>query len=805
MLVPLSWIREFVPYEGDAQMLGDRLTMLGLELEDILHPFDYLEQIKTGLVVQCRKHPDSDHLHLCKVDVGAGDLLDIVCGAPNVKEGIKVALAPIGAHLPDGTIIKKAKLRGQLSQGMICSERELGLSDDHSGIMILPDSVEIGHSLLNALDIERDVLEFSITPNRSDCLSILGLAREVALAFDLPLHVPDLPLIFDTSEKVNDLPITIENPDLCWLYSGRILTNIKIAPSPLKMRLRLIACGARPISNIVDITNYVLFETGQPLHAFDLQKIQGKKITVRTAKNGEIFQTLDGKERFLTEKDLCICDAKETIALAGVMGGLASEITEQTSAVFLESAVFQPQTIRKTARRLGINSEASFRFERGVDEQGTIWSLNRACALMASITGAVPNASFSCEEPKPFIGEKISYRPARAQSLLGVPVSYDFQESALIKDGCAVEKTSEASWIVRQPSWRPDLTREVDLIEEVGRIYGMNTIPSILPAIHKTLEENYDEKSEFAFLQTIKHWASGIGLNEAINFSFVGDEDLDRLNLAKDDRISIANPLSIDQHVLRTCLTPGLLNVLGNNLAFGASSIKVFEIANVFTENRQNENNTKETPFLGIILYGLRHEHGWPKLSEDFGYGDIKGLVKNCLNFMHINNFITPVMEEHGFLQPAIKIIVNDKTIGVMGKVKPQITKVFHAQKAVWITEINLEYLRQISEKEQILFNPLSQFPPVRRDITFIIPSSLQTSSTKITIAEIISKIYALKPPHLKDIELVDYFEAKENATENLTFRLTFRNSEKTLKDAEVDKIREKIATSVCKELNIGI
>ncbi len=444
MLLSLSWLREFTPYEGTAEALGDRLTMLGLELEDIRRPYDAISSIVVGHVVSCDNHPESDHLHVCKVDAGQGELLDIVCGAPNVAAGQRVPVALVGTKMPDGMVIKKAKLRGAPSFGMICSERELGLTEDHTGIMVLPESFVVGKPLVDQLTLDREVLDISITPNRADCLSVLGLARETALAYNMPLSIPDLPLELDAAGPEMLVPIDIEDPEHCWLYSGRVITGVKIGPSPMRLRHRLHAVGVRPISNIVDVTNYILFECGQPLHSFDLDRLEGGRIVVRRAQEGDKFTTLDGQERTLTAADLCIRDGARAVALAGVMGGLNSEISDASTNVFLESAVFKPATIRKTSRRLGLSSEASYRFERGIDQQRTVWALDRACAMMAAVSGGRVQRGLSISEPCPFKGASIEFRPARADSLLGVHLTSEFDERVLTGMGCAVDKGETA-------------------------------------------------------------------------------------------------------------------------------------------------------------------------------------------------------------------------------------------------------------------------------------------------------------------------------------------------------------------------
>lgn len=796
MLVPLSWLREFVPYEGTAGSLGDKLTMLGLELEDIINPFAGIRDIKVGFVSQCVEHPDSDHMHCCKVDLGTGELLDIVCGAPNVAQGQKVAVAPVGAVLPDGTRIKKAKLRGQPSFGMICSERELGLSDDHGGILVLPESADVGHSLIDAFNLDTEVLNLSITPNRSDCLSILGIARETAVAYNLPLHVPDLPLILDQRDSEIEVPIQIEDPDLCWLYAGRVITNVSVAPSAFRLRCRLYAVGVRAISNLVDVTNYILFEVGQPLHSFDLDKLEGGSVIVRKAKAGERLVTLDGKDRQLEPDDLCICDAHRPVALAGVMGGLDSEITASTRNVFLESAVFRPQNIRKTSRRLGLQSEASYRFERGVDQRRSIWALDRACSMMATMSGGYVRRGFSLNEPRPFKPVHISYRPARANEILGVEIDSQYQQNILSALGCAVEMHSQNTWIVMQPSWRPDLTREADLVEEVGREYGMDAIEPRLPAIRRSLDDNLASASSFDFWQLVKRWGAGLGLYEAINYSFIGQKDLDFLGLPKEGRLSVFNPLSSDQDTMRTCLAPGLLADLANNLAFGTQSIRLFELANAFESDKESETGARETGLVGVLLSGARHEIPWPHVNEDLDYSDIKGVLENLAGFLHLAMPGLEQVKDHPWLSPCVNVKFGGIPCGYMGRVKPAIAREYHAQKPVWMLELQLDVLASLHKEAMVQFHPLPSFPAIRRDMTV-------QARAGIRAEEILEKIQLTRLPLLEGAVLVDCME--ENTTRNLTFRLVFRHPERTLKDEEADKMREQIADALRRDLNVEI
>ncbi|MDR1777706.1 MAG: phenylalanine--tRNA ligase subunit beta [Desulfovibrio sp.] len=803
MLLSLSWLREFTPYEGSAQALGDRLTMLGLELEDIRNPYAAINGIVVGEVVECRAHPESNHLHLCRVNAGQGELLDIVCGAPNVAAGQKVPVALVGTRLPDGTAIKKARLRGVLSCGMICSERELGLADDHSGIMVLPDAAHPGQRLVDALELDTEVLDISVTPNRADCLSVLGLARETAGAFGLPLIIREAPAFERTGPDLA-VPLEIEDADLCRLYAGRVISGIRVAPSPMRVRQRLNAVGVRAISNIVDVTNYILFECGQPLHSFDMDKLDGGRIVVKTARDGEKFTTLDGQERVLTAGDLCICDAGRIVGLAGVMGGLNTEISAESRNVFLESAVFKPECIRKTSRRLGLSSEASYRFERGIDQERTVWALERACAMMAEFSGGMVCKSLSRLEPKPFVPVEISFRPEKAGELLGLKPDGKFCLATLTGLGCRVEERQGGPWRVSQPSWRPDITREADLVEEVGRMYGLDAIVPVLPPIRGKLEDAGRPESEFAFWTRVKRWGVGLGLNEAVNYSFVGHKDLDHLGLAREGRISILNPLSAEQDVLRTTLAPGLLQALRNNLAQGAAGVRLFELAHVF-EEPQGESPTrdglpveaKETGKIGILLYGSRYDDAWPHEEADVTYSDIKGMVEHLFHFLRLPLPDFELAGEHSSFAPCVNLVLNSQNLGLIGRVRSEQAENFHARKEVWLAECDLDAMRVLHDAARIVFSPLPVYPPVRRDITILAGDGLR-------IGQVLDCLRAFRSPFLSDAVLVDIFEPSPG-DRRLTFRLTFRHAHRTLKDAEVDKEREKIAQCLVKTFGVSV
>ncbi len=801
MLLSMKWLREFVPYTGTAEELGHRLTMLGLELEEIVRPFDDIADIVIGQVVTCEKHPEADKLSVCTVDVGAEEVLNIVCGAPNVRQGLRVPVAMVGVVMPGGMVIKKAKLRGVPSHGMICSERELGLSEDHSGIMELPADAPVGTKFVDYFDMDREVLNISITPNRADCTSVLGLAREVAVAYGLPLTMPQVNVEEHGADCSNDVKITIPDAELCPLYQGRIIEGVKIAPSPYKMRYRLIACGIRPISNMVDVTNYVLLEVGQPLHAFDKDKIKGNEIIIAASVQGEKLTTLDGQERELVAQDITIRDPQGPIALAGTMGGLDSEITESSKAVFLESAVFRANSVRKTARRLGLHSEASYRFERGVDHVGNTFAMDRAAALMAELGGGTVRQGVCKNEPAPWQAPHMTFRLQRANDLLGLTqeqgLNAEFCEKVLISLGCTVTDTDKAVWHVTAPSWRHDMEREADLIEEVGRVYGLDNIEPVLPVVRHSLDDAGSEENVYEFWARIKKWGLGLGLNEAVNYSFVGHKDLDHLNLPTEGRVSIANPLSAEQDVLRTALIPGMLHTLRNNLAQGNTGLRLFELAHIFSADATSDTTVKEEGRVALLMYGQRYDGTWPQVQADADYSDIKGLVEHLLTSLHLPTATYAIAEGHAYLLPAISVSVQGKELGLMGRVRPVMAEPYHAKKDVWYAELDLDMLRELVRQARIAFTALPVYPPVRRDMTVMTDGTISVDAIRACVSTV-------KLSLLEDIRVIDVFEPSENER-NITFRLTFRHAERTLKDSEVDKEKDKIVSALTQNLEVRI
>ncbi|MGE4298200.1 MAG: phenylalanine--tRNA ligase subunit beta [Desulfovibrionaceae bacterium] len=802
MLVSLAWLREFVPYDGGVQTLADKLTMLGLEVEEIRHPFAGVAGVVVGHVLTCARHPQADKLSLCTVDAGAEAVFHVVCGAPNVAAGQKVAFAPVGTTLPGGLTLKKAKIRGEESQGMICAEDELALGDSHAGIMVLDPALTPGTPLIQALGLDEVVLDVSITPNRADCLSVLGIAREVGLAFNLPVTLPTFSLKEEGPDAAGMMRIEIPEPEYCAVYQGRVIEGVTVAPSPAWLRYRLTAVGQRPISNIVDVTNYVLFGLGQPLHSFDMDLLEGGVIRVARASAGQKFSTLDGQERTLTADDLLIWDGAKPVGLAGVMGGLNSEVHEGTSRVFLESAVFRPGTIRKTARRLALPSEASYRFERGVDQLNSRFAMDYAAGLIAELGNGALRPGMAVAEPRPWTQPVVRFRPSRAAKLIGVALDDAFCRSTIEGMGCAVDGADATDWQVRVPSNRLDLEREVDLIEEVARVYGMDRVPATLPQVKQTLDGIGGRESEYEFWMRLKYWARGVGLREAVNYSFVGQADLDGLGLPKDGRIPVKNPLSEDQDVLRTALAPGLLNNVRLNMSQGNVRARLFELAHIFEADPTSDTTAREPGRLGLLVYGGRAADAWPATipaqAEDADYLDLKGIVEHLLGSLGLPAGGYALAGEHTYLEPCVAVSVDGKPLGLLGRVKADIADRYHARKEVWLAELDTDLLADLHAARDVHFASLPKFPPVRRDITLAAPKTLP-------LGDVLDHVHGLKLPLLESVVLVDVFEPEGSDDRNLTLRLTFRHADKTLKDKEVDKLREKVASSLVQSLSVTI
>ncbi len=787
MLLSIKWLREFTPFNGSLDELSDTLTMLGLEVEEQVTPFSHLQDIVVGYVRSCKPHPNADKLSLCEVDIGQTYHVSIICGAPNISQGQFVAVAPIGTTLPNGYKIKKTKIRGTLSEGMICSEQELQLGIDHTGIIVLDKEYPPGTCLIQALDLDETIFDVGITPNRADCLNIRGLAREVATYYNLPLYDPYTSITEKLPDCSSVLEIDIEDPQMCPLYQARIIQNIVVSPSPAWIRYRLMAHGVRPINNVVDITNYVLLELGHPLHAFDQNLLNGNKIRVANAQNGQRFVTLDQQERTLNDQDLLIWDSIKPIALAGIMGGENSEINENSSNVVLECAVFSPSSIRRTTRRLGISSEASYRFERGVDQPGSVQALDRATSLIQKITNGDVLQGVTKQEPKPKTFPIINFRPHRTKKLLAIETDKDFCKNILSNLGCSVDETQSDTWKVTPPSYRLDLEREVDLIEEIGRFYGFEKVPAQLPKISKQLnpQHNRDKSSlegaTYQFIKRVKNWAQGLGFKEVINYSFVGAHELKQLGILNKNNIHIQNPLSFDQDTLRPELVPGLLQNIQYNIDQNHHSLRLFEIAKTFKEDTFSETTAQESTKLGLVLHGSRNPNSWPWTQSNSDYLDLKGSIEHLFKSLNLAPCSFSLKQNHSYLDILVTISCADRNIGIMGLLNSELAKLYHARNPIYIAELYLDTLYQLYNSKSFQFQPWPKFPPVNRDMTIIAQTYLKFSDIEQAIAQ--SNIN-----YLEEFVLLDVYQPSDSPERNLTFRMHYRHPERTLTDKEVDK-----------------
>lgn len=806
MKFTLSWLNQFVATQGlTATQIADRLTMLGLEVDSVEELFTELAPITTARVTEVTKHPDADKLTICTVETGE-EMVQIVCGAPNVRAGLVTALAKPGVKLPDGTKIKKSKVRGVTSAGMLCSARELGINNDHGGIMELDDSLQPGLPLVEALRLNDTVIEVDLTPNRPDCASVRGIAREVASFAGgslLPLVDSVTPL---TGADV-DYAVVIEDADLCPRYTARKLSRITIGPSPQWMQQRLSAVGMRPINNIVDITNYVMLECGQPLHAFDFDTLADKKIVVRRpAATEQELVTLDGSTRQLDSEMLLICDAQRPVALAGVMGGLETEITAATTTILIESACFNPVSIRRTARKLGIPSEASYRFERGVDPNLAASALERAVNLMVQYAGAQAEADGIDVYPGRKALLRLQLRVERVCRLLGMTLTRNQVANYLQSIEFIVNPLDDSTLEVIVPSFRIDIEREIDLVEEVARLVGYNEIPTSQPFIRM----DYPQRATLRSLrQDISRLMTSQGFSEAINYSFVNESHLDLCRLTEQDPrrqlTRLLNPLSEDQAVMRSMLLPGLLENIRRNINFQRSDIRLFETGKVFLQHQQGQ-LPEERMYLCAVLSGQRYPQAEPLYyaAQEGDFFDIKGVATTLLQVLRVDEgasgstfqILTESLQPYCDVQCGLVLAPQGRGIGTLGLVHAETLKGFGIKQPVYFLEIDLEALLQL-ERTPKQFQPLPKYPSVKRDISLVVPDSLPADA-------LLQAIRRQPQKYLESAEIFDVYRGKpiQAGHKSVALGLTYRSATATLDDQTVDKVHQKIVQTLMADFN---
>ncbi len=792
MNVSIKWLKEYVDFDLSPEALAERLLMLGMEIESIKQLGEGLDRVVVGRINTVEKHPKADKLVLCKVDVGTGTDAQIVCGAPNAREGLVAPVALIGAELPNGLTIKRAKIRGEESQGMLCSEQELAISEEASGLMELPDDMQTGAPIVDALGLDDVVLELEITPNRPDCLSMIGVAREISVAVGNPLKLPEVNIQQRMTDIHNLTNVTIEAPHLCPRYAARVIQGVKIAPSPTWLQRRLEAIGIGTINNIVDITNYVLMEYGHPLHAFDYHRLTENRIVVRRAEPGEKLKTIDAEERELTPDMLVIADAESPVALAGVMGGFDSEITDQTVDVLLESAYFHPPSIRKTSKDLGMHTEASHRFERGADPEGVIPAINRAAQLIVEIAGGEICSGIVDAYPGKQEATNIKFRPERANFVLGTEISDTEMRDILSRLGFTVSDAFE----VTVPTFRPDVSQEIDLVEEIARVYGFDNIPTTLPRGDIPIPK-VDPKEDLR--ERVKTYLLQCGMMEAMNYAFYHPDVFDRIRLESTDplrqAVQIANPLSEDQSIMRTTLLPSLLANAQRNRNHQINDVQFFECSKVFIPSGTDEYPNEPERVAGIIAGNLgAGVYGDPLRPADFF--DIKGIVEGMLDRCGISDYIIAHTDRPVF-HPGrrAEVRIEDEVLCVFGEVHPEVLENYDLPHKAYLFELNFERLVSMVEPTK-QFETIPIYPSVNRDLAIVLdadtPASRPTEIIKSAGGELVSGL------HLFDVYTG---EQVPKGKKSLAFAIEYRSAAETLTDEIVDRVHGGILEQLEREL----
>ena len=813
MRVSYNWLKTMIELPEDPKDLERELIRTGTEVEAMETTGAAFDHVVTAQVLTKEKHPDSDHMWVCSVDVGEANLgadgrpepLQIVCGAQNFEAGDHIVTALIGAELPGGVKIKKSKLRGVASCGMNCSAAELGLSGDHSGIMILPADAPVGMPFARYAGTADVVLDCEITPNRPDCLSMVGMAREVGAIYDRDYHV-DYPAIKAEagSPTADEVSVEIADASLCSRYVARVVRNVKVGPSPDWMVQRLAALGIRPHNNIVDITNYVMMLTGQPLHAFDLHTFAAhdgrRSVVVRAARAGERFQTLDGVERELAAGMGLITDGERPVALAGVMGGMDSEIEDDTVDVMVESACFNAGLTSHTSRDLSLISDASIRFERQVDETGCARVADIACALIEELAGGEVAPGAVDVWPAPREIAPVPLRLARVHKLCGAPIEADFVERALTRLGCEVTRSGEGEdteFAVIPPSFRPDLPREADLIEEVLRLWGMDRVQATIPAARNHIGGLTREQR---LVRRVGGILRSCGLNETTTFGFAAPGDLEKIGMSGEGRgvpVVLMNPLVAEQTEMRRSLLPGLLQSVAYNEAHGTDGVLLYEIGSLF-HGREGHSLPKETRSVAGVLSGARAEDTWIAKREPLRFFDAKGVVEELLAQLRVPKvrFRVAEGEGYGFLQPgrAAEVLSGGTVLGWVGEVHPQALSACKIDQPVAAFELDLDHLVKNAHGQEH-YHEFSAFPAVEHDLAIVVDEA-------VTYEDLERRITSAGGKLLAGVRLFDVYRDPVRVgagKKSMAFALTYRSDDHTLTGDEVERAHEKIVTKVCK------
>ena len=814
MKVSLKWLSDYTEVPEDTKAFCDRLDLTGTGVEGVDRLGDTFDGVVVGHVLTCVDHPDSDHMHVTTVDVGAEEPVQIVCGAPNIAAGIKVPVATIGAVLPGDFKIKKSKLRGVASCGMCCSQRELGMGNDHEGIWVLPEDAPTGQPIADYLKLADTVLDLEITPNRPDCLSVVGFAREVGAMYQQPYTNPlqemagKLELCKEAPALDSEVSITIADKERCPRYAARVIRGCKVGPSPDWMVERLAAIGQRSINNIVDVTNYILFLFGQPLHAFDLAKLknaEGKaNVVIRAAEEGEKLTTLDGEERTLTS-DMTVISTPElgAVALAGVMGGLDSEVTEETVDVLLETATFEAGRTSRTSRNLGLISESSMRYERGVDDHGIDVRSAAAAALIAEVSGGKVSWAESNEQgiidQWPLKSEQphLQFRISRFNAMMGAQVPRDFVVDILGRLGCEVTDGADADTLdVVSPTFRPDLPREIDLYEEVLRLYGMDKITPTLPGGRG----RFGVRSETQrVLDVVNNTMRACGLNETMTYSFADPREIDQLRMPKEGLgipVELLNPLNTEQSVMRQSIIPGLLRSVAYNQSRGVHNVQLYETGVVFF-GAEGHKSPKERQRLAAVMAGAMGDPAWNCKPAAFDFFDGKGVVESLLRELAVPKvrFKALSAEDAPHLQPGrgAQVLSGGTLLGWLGEIHPLAAEAFDAQAPVVALELDLDALIKCARPARDYVD-VPVFPAVTIDVAFVVDEEVAHEQLSRCINSAGGKL-------LESAQLFDVYRDEKRlgaGKKSMAYALAYRSADRTLTSEEVEKQHTRLIKKVC-------
>ena len=772
MRVPVSWLREFVPVEMDVETLAERIDARGIKIEGIERPWAGLEGVVVARVLEVRDHPNSDKLCLATVDDGHGPV-QVVVGIRNMAEGDLVPWAKPGSRVPmlDEPLSAKP-LRGEMSNGMLCSPRELAISHEHeTGILLLPEELPVGADLKSALGLDDAVLDIEVEPNRPDFLSVFGVARETSSILGLPLTEPQATVEEDPERADQVATVELRAPDGCPFYLARVLRGASTGSTPLQAQARLTAAGMRPVAPIVDATNYAMLELGQPLHAFDMQRLAGPGIVVRRAEPGERLVTLDDVERELTEEDLLICDLERPVAIAGIMGGQTSEVTDGTTDILLESASFTRTGIIRTARRLDLHSEASHRFERGTDPEGVERAARRGAALIAEWTGARV-LSGAAQAGRPPERRWVSTRASRATALLGYPVTP--ADAAVVFDALRMTHREEQDVVeVEVPGYRVDIEREVDLIEEVVRIQGYERVGATIPRS----PEPGGFPDAYAFARRVRDALVRTGLREAKPLPFVSENDL--ALMGDRDAIPLTNPLRAEEAWLRTRVLPGLLHTAARNQRWGTGSVSIFEVGTVF----RSADPVEERRQVGLVLCGAAGE-GWTADGRGFDVLDARGMVEALFEDLGVEGWtLGDALTEPFHPGRSARIMLEDRSVGLVGELHPRRAASLEIEGRVAVAELELEPLQAAASHDFCLVEA-PRFPPVRRDLAFVLDDDVPVGIVQATLDAAGGEL-------LDRSVLFDVFRGGTvlEGRKSLAFALEFRAPDRTLTDEEVEPV----------------